>query len=273
MTSERPYPKRFSLRQKTRRNRGISTIISTIIIVAVLLVILVVASFVAMNILGLQMADSEFEQAKTNMQLLDDVIQDVSLRQGAGSYVQFNQVTGGIGIAKDTQNNITIRDPSGKPIYSSPTPSISLVYSGGNLVSGANETLRGSQVLKVSMDQPIGYLRVETGNGVKIRLDYNRVRVVPMGQQLIGTTTYNLTEITFLQFVQGNTTGSGTVNVRAQNIAINNYYSQYSNIQAGTSPIQLLLGSNPNPAPLLPLPRGDNVVVIVSVVVIQISMT
>src|SRR3990170_104866 len=93
----KPLPKR-------RTTRAVSTVITTIILSAVLLGILVVASFVAVNILDMQMASTEFEQAKTNMLLLNDIIQDVSLRRGSGGYVQFNQRTGGIGIASTTEN-------------------------------------------------------------------------------------------------------------------------------------------------------------------------
>jgi hypothetical protein len=87
-----------------RSTRAVSTVITTIILSAVLLGILVVASFVAVNILDMQIASTEFEQAKTNMLLLNDIIQDVSLRRGSGGYVQFNQRTGGIGIASTTEN-------------------------------------------------------------------------------------------------------------------------------------------------------------------------
>ncbi|MEM3551276.1 MAG: hypothetical protein QXV01_09335, partial [Candidatus Bathyarchaeia archaeon] len=83
---------------KYRSHSGISSVTTTIIITGTLLILLVIASFVGTNLLELYMADTEFEQAKTNMILLDKVIQDVALRQGAGGYVQFNQRSGGIGI-------------------------------------------------------------------------------------------------------------------------------------------------------------------------------
>ncbi len=82
--------------------KGISSIITTIIITGILLIILVVASFVSANILNLQVANTEFEQAKSSMLLLDDIIQDVSLRPGSGGYAQFNERTGGVGISQQT---------------------------------------------------------------------------------------------------------------------------------------------------------------------------
>lgn len=112
MALSKPPTNRLSLTRKDRRKKGISSIISTVIITAALLIILVVASFVATNILSLQMADSEFEIAQSNMLLLDSVIQDVSLRPGAGGYVQFNQRTGGIGVAEQTDNIMVLAYPS-----------------------------------------------------------------------------------------------------------------------------------------------------------------
>ena len=98
-------------RKKPARNqKAVSPIISTIIITSVLLTILVIASFVSTNILDLQIAGAEFEQAKTNMVLLDQVIQDVALRPGSSSYVQFNQRTGGIGVYENTEK-FTILGP------------------------------------------------------------------------------------------------------------------------------------------------------------------
>ena len=58
----------------TKNRKGISPTIATIIISSTLLIILVIASFVSANVLELQIASTEFEQAKTNMMLLDEVI-------------------------------------------------------------------------------------------------------------------------------------------------------------------------------------------------------
>jgi len=263
---------RLSPMRKGRRKKGISSIISTVIITAALLIILVIASFVATNILGLQMADSEFQQAQSNMLLLDSVIQDVSLRQGAGSYVQFNQITGGIGIAKDTTSTLTITGPSGHTYPSTTEPHnslYSLVYTGGTSMSGASQDLKGSNSLSITLQQPIGYLRVETGNGLKIKLDYNRVRVVNMSQQWIGSVPYEFYEITFLQLTQGSTTGSGNVRVMAQNVGITNIPWTFT----GTSGvITATLKSTDPPTTLLSMSSTKNYAVLITIVTIQISI-
>ena len=98
--------KRPNQLSKTKDKRAVSPVISTVIISSTLLIILVVASFISTNLLELQVANTEFEQAKTNMLLLNRMIQDVALRQGAASSIQFNQRSGGIGIYQSTENLI-----------------------------------------------------------------------------------------------------------------------------------------------------------------------
>lgn len=582
MTTNKTTRNKHTITKKTRCNRGVSSVISTIIITSALLIILAVAAFAATNILSNQMADSEFQQAQSNMQLLNSVVQDVSLRQGAGSYVQFNQITGGIGVATDQQNRLVITAggqtqnqtrsltlvpnaggsysdwhvyPNGNkwsatsdnnsftgieltgpvlgketenlgdtsqtgtinsvtaymnasvietslnetlfansmgnnvtgwttvgsapylnndtsnwvwtktnnakegnfgysdhtvlgtmsstslffeakadgddtftvelydgsvwssiyaiPIlttsytwnsinvtsflnslnkvdkcqvrityskngnadnvyvrrsylsikYANPTtaakvflktptgdgpesvdfnistsgfstyrqtflknrlgtswtwseindleigcnatalsanaklqvsefwvevsytvvesipgnaiftsPALtSLVYRAGTSTSGAAQTLEGSNATSVSVDQPIGYLRIETGSGVKIDLDYNRVRVVTMGQQNVGNTTYNFTGITFIRLKPGSMGGSGTVNVKAQNLAINATYFTYTNSPKDNL-IQTYLTSTNQKTTLLTVTAGSNAIIILTVVEVQISI-
>ncbi len=88
--------------KRTLKGKGVSPVVSTVIITAILLIILVIASFVSTNILEMQVTNTEFEQAKSNMLALNQVIQDVALRPGSGSYLQFNQRSGGIGVYQST---------------------------------------------------------------------------------------------------------------------------------------------------------------------------
>jgi hypothetical protein len=171
------------------------------------------------------MASTEFDMAKSNMLLLDTTVQDVSLRPGAGGYVQFNEREGGIGIYKTT-DNLTISATNGSITNSANyTNLVQLVYSGGSLASAAVNPSTGYTSLRgnlsfayVNMSQGLGFLRLEQNNGAKIKLDYDRVRIVSTG--LIDSQT-NLVQISFIHLIKGNTAGSGTVNVQVQNIQTN----------------------------------------------------
>jgi hypothetical protein len=270
--------------RKTRRNplalnaKGVSTIMSTIIITGTLLIILVIASFVSANVLDMQIANTEFEQAKTNMQTLDQVIQDVALRRGSGGYVPFNERSGGIGINTTTQKLTVIISPKGLPdyiIYNSTngTPLTSIIYRGGSKVSGTDLNLTGNDNLIVGMSDPLGYVRVAVDNGLKIKLDYFRVRIVQGTPLMVGNTTYNLAEITYIRilYVNGTMGGSDIVNFKVQNVAVNTITRQYN-----TNDVNLTVQLDNRIDPPRPLNSGDSgtgTAVIFTEVVIQVSST
>ena len=220
--------------------RAFSTVISTIILTSVLLIILIVATFVSTNMLTLQMNSTEFEQAKSNMLLLDDMVQDISLRAGSGGYLQFNERTGGIGLTQSTMTvTVNVTDNEGtKTIYNNSLTIFNFTYSGGSLTSAANVDLRGNESMGtlMNMSQSLGYLRVELDKGAKIKLDYDRMRVVQVG--LIDGST-NLIEITFVRLVKGAMGGSGTVNVKLQNVQT---ITNATSIPSGNVTIDVIFG-------------------------------
>ena len=217
------HKKQFPLKQATTSIRAISTVITTIIVTAVLLVILVVAAFVSENILSLQLASTEFDQATTNMGLLDQVIQDAALRQGAGGYVQFNQRTGGIGM-NQTANTLSIVAVAkyGNSTTWQWSSLLSLLYHGGSEVSGAAKNISGTPNLNVSISDPLSFLRVEVGQGIWVKLDYNRIRTISMGTLIANNSAYDFYDITFIHLIKGTISGgSGTVNFKVQNLNVN----------------------------------------------------
>jgi hypothetical protein len=203
--------------------KAVSNVVSTIILTGILLTIFVVAMFVSTNILNAQLTSTEFNQAQSNMQLLDSTIQDVSLRSGAGGFVQFNEREGGIGVAS-TNDTVTlqVQDANHKLAYGNTTnPLVQLSYRGGTQASAAVDpttgytTLSGSPNTYVDLTTGLGWLRLAQDNGGKIKLDYNRFRIASAG--LIDNQT-NLVQVTFIRLVKGDITAStGTVSVSVQN--------------------------------------------------------
>jgi hypothetical protein len=422
-----------TFKKDSKKIRGISPVVSTIIISATLLIILVIASFVATNMLELQIANTEFEQAKTNMLLLDEVIQDVALRRNAGGYVQFNQRSGGINIIQNTEtlkilgppqrksgtltlrpnaagtyqnwmpygdgnahhdrtsdqnditgvqitgdeskketlnledasqtgtiNNVTayirakadgtgqgegaaliwklgsseveaiatIIARSGFNVYSATRttdpadgnwdwadinnleigaratqlgkgetiqvsefwievnytveerelnsgsdskPLYSLVYRGGSKVSGADMILRGSDSLNVNLAGTLGYLRIKTGHGVQIILDYNRVRIIKAGVIVLGNTTASLIEITFIRLEKGSIIGSSdTVNVKVQNKNVNTITHIYDTSDKSIT-FEIKLGDSISP-PITFTVECDKTVVLFTEILVEISI-
>ncbi len=206
--------------------RGSSPAISAVIISGTMLIILGVASFVSMNLLELQLASTELEQAKSNMLLLDEVIHDVALRRGSGGYVQFNQRSGGVGVeVRDEALTILAGPPGGEEEIYSLSPLLTLVYRGGSSASGSEATLRGNGSLIVNMSNMLSYVRVELDDGVCVRLDYDRVRITDLGEFILtdgeNSIVQRFIEVGVIRLSMGPMGGSGTVNLKAQNVAIN----------------------------------------------------
>ena len=268
--------------------QAVSTIISTIILTSVLLIILLIASFVATNVLILQMNSTEFELAKTNMLLLDDTVQDTALRPGSGGYVQFNERTGGIGVtsqSEDVSISMQIGAEPILPIYDLGQLILyDLVYSAGSLTSAAAINLRPQDTSGTPVDlgtavdtsKPIGYVRVVLDNGPKIKLDYDRMRITQVG--LIDGST-NLIEITFLKLQKNPDPnqwgGSGTVNLKVENVKTE---TKIQNIPTGTQPVKIYIDFGTQSTPYVcAVPDGatsfTTTVILITEITIQVSKT
>lgn len=219
--------KGFQRDRNPKNIRGISPVISTVIISGTLLIVLAIASFVSMNILELQLASTEFEQAKSNMLLLDEVIHDVAMRRGSGGYVQFNQRAGGIGIIEEETLSITITNSTRNETFV--YHPYSIIYRGGSFASGSEMVLRplpnstGSEIvpsLIVNMTDMLSYIRVEFDEGIRIKLDYNRIRIIDMGEyNITGGGSKKIIGLNFiiLKMRKENVGPSGTIYLKVKN--------------------------------------------------------
>jgi len=225
-------------RQIAPNKRAVSSVITTIILTGVLLIILLVATFVSANILNAQIVSTEFSQAKSNMLLLDSTIQDVALRPGSGGYVQFNNREGGIGIYQ-VDGTLTITVTNGTDSYTKTFDNlIQLTYRGGTLSTAVDQPLNGVQDVNVSVSQGLGYLREQQDDGAKIKLDYNRCRINPMG--LIGTDT-NLIQISFIHLEKGVTGSVGDANVQVYNNGTSTEVWEFSTSTGTPPPISITI--------------------------------
>lgn len=97
----------------------------------------------------------------------------------------------------------------------------------------ANLTNPGGLIID-SLFKPLGHVKIETGGGAWVRLDYNRVRVIR------NNSTKTL-EIHLIQLTPGRFGGSGTVTVRVQNKGI---YTLYSAKLSGSLIIRARVGAS-----------------------------
>ncbi len=256
-----------ALMLKLRRSRlAISPVISAVILTSILLVILIIAAFVSANILEMRVQNTEFEQAKTNMMLLDEIIEEAGLKQGAGSYVQFNLNSGALSVIEGDDMTINV---SGLETVTFKT--LTFTYRSGGFVSSSNSPLRGENSLIVSgAGAPLGYLRIENKDGVaQIKLDYNRVKVINFTDETSG---YNVVEIIFFKVKRAESKsmgGSGLLRVSAQNkgVQIKSY-----NCERETPVVSVQVGSisefySPS------FSNGNDVIVIVVESEVEVSLS
>jgi len=200
--------------------RALSVTLPTVIISSAILILMGIATFVSANILELQIQNTEFEQAKVNMMLLDEIVEDVCLKQGSGSYLKFNLRTGSLSVVNGTDSLKVFVKGYPSPILNCPS-ALTLAYRAGSLASYPEEVLRGTDDLVVTgMSASLGFLRLETGGGLWIRLDYDRIRLVDSGLVTVNGSIYHFLEITFLRMVRGSLGGSERLNIKAQNAGI-----------------------------------------------------
>ncbi|MEM2960596.1 MAG: hypothetical protein QXU67_03220 [Candidatus Bathyarchaeia archaeon] len=195
--------------------------------------IAMITAYAANNVLELQMQAAEFDNAKTGMRLLMDVITDVGLRHGSGSSVRFNSRAGRFNVIEMSngmkkiylkveliagEERITLIDTS-----ETLEPLLNITYGGGTYMSTLSPLNIGTNDLKVeSTSMPLGWLRTRQENGAWIKLDFNRVRIIPSGIVNIAGTNYYCLDIAFIQMIKGDFSGAypPTLNVKVQNVGI-----------------------------------------------------
>lgn len=218
--------------QSGRKRRAISPVISTLIISASVLVVTGIASFLALNVLELQSQQTEFDQARSNMQILASIIEDTGVKPGAGSFIRFNERTGGLGYVDTNPLTVTTK-VNGAPadLLISVDKPLNLTYRGGRLVSTFDENVTGTPDLMIEgLATPMGFISQQQANGAWLNLDFNRVRIVTGNDVTVGNNKYQVVTVTFFKVSvdPGNFTGSGNLEVKVQNEKIQPTQYTYS---------------------------------------------
>lgn len=210
--------------------KGISDAIVTVMLVSVMLTMVTVGVFFARLNLSMQAQATEFENGKSSMISLAQMIEGLSLTKGSASYTRFSISSGGLALTQGTENlKIKVEDIT---VFED---RINLVrFRGGGGVSSPNfAILRGdpslmpTNCLIVSPDKPapLGWVYLKRENGAWVIMDFGRVRVVPSG--IISTTRdglnwdpLNVIEITYVRITYGTLSGSNVYDVCAKVINV-----------------------------------------------------
>ncbi len=209
--------------QPHRKRQAVSPVISTLIISTSVLIVTGASGYLALNMLELQSQHTEFDQGRFNMQTLEELIEDTGVKPSSGSFIRFNERTGGLGYIIDNSRPIVLRVDDGTTTTNVPLTSapMNVTYRAGRLVGTYNSVVKGKDDLIISgLAAPLGVVKQQQANGAWLTLDFNRVRVVNGTMVNVGSDRYQLITITFFNVtaVRGEFTGSGNLEVKIQNV-------------------------------------------------------
>ncbi|MEM3404452.1 MAG: hypothetical protein QXJ17_07960 [Nitrososphaeria archaeon] len=206
------------------KKRGISPVISTVILFSTIMVIMVGVLGYASSIFQIQSEWAEFSNAKDTTYNLAEIIEDVSLKPGAQSYVRYNPRSGGPNFVEnvgafDLRVNTTVLINGAVNVFS---------YRGGDLVGTSDEVLRGNpeNLIIYGNVAPLGAVNVTQRDGATIFLDFNRVGVIRIGMSnfsrgMIGSSILwepvEIIQVNMINLTFGGGGGSGPVSLIASN--------------------------------------------------------
>ena len=212
----------MSKRVRSRRwKKAVSVPISSIIIGSTILTAIFGAVLLSTQLIESQAERVEFEQAKSAFLLFATSFEDVSLKPQSASHTVIHTRAGGLNLVRDI-GDIEIKIINGSTetvIYSQSVNH--LRFLGGRLVTVQGT---GSPIVQ-GFSEPLGHVYVNQSGGAWTVLDYSRARVVRHGSFYLYTQQgvnekVNLLEVTFVMLLPGDTFGSGTIRMRAENINV-----------------------------------------------------
>lgn len=162
------------LRKMFRGRDGFSNVTSTIILSSVLLIIMITTTYLANDILNIQIAASEFDSAENMITTIDNEIKKLLFKPGSSAVIKASFSTTAPGYTKTGENmNITIGDLEPFSIE------VKLFnIDGRQVISGAPDyDLRGdSSLLIFPYNGSLGRIHVSKPRNMRVSLDYERVQ-------------------------------------------------------------------------------------------------
>ena len=218
----------MSKRVRSRRwKKAVSVPISSIIIGSTILTAIFGAVLLSTQLIESQAERVEFEQAKSAFLLFATSFEDVSLKPQSASHTVIHTRAGGLNLVRDIGDiEIKIINGSAETVIYSQSVN-HLRFLGGRLVTVPGLTYlkgTGSPIVQ-GFSEPLGHVYVNQSGGAWTVLDYSRARVVRHGSFYLYTQQgvnekVNLLEVTFVMLLPGDTFGSGTIRMRAENINV-----------------------------------------------------
>lgn len=193
--------------------------LSTLIVGVSILLIVVISSSVATYMLRVQMAQTEFEEAKENMMVFADIVEEVSAKMDSSGYVKFNCRLGRLDFLKGFKSfTLKLRENGGEHLLAEGSIS-GLRYTSCLSFPTFEKYLRGvGSRIVIGEASPIVSIYSKPGlDGLpSIWLEGFGVRLVEAGTMLLEGMGYvNVYDLVVLKTTSGVTFGSESINVKA----------------------------------------------------------
>lgn len=215
-------------------NRKGQTVIEAVILISFSLVVVIATTYFAFNVLEYQSELSEYESAKSALEKLALLIENVANSEGSSGYVPIYVRAGSLYLASDPEP-VTI-SINGQTLYSNSSGVSLIKFMGGRLVGTANfrlirptsQDLQSSVslndlytkylILDSSKGLPLGWVYEMQSNGAYVVVDFGRIMVTYSGvfnysyivNGSVKFQLYNVVEVSYIKLTRGSTYGSGS---------------------------------------------------------------
>jgi len=212
-----------------KRSKGGYSGIGTLILFSTTLVVTVAAAFAAYGILEAQSQVAEYENARSALVMVAELIEGVSQSEGAAGYSRIYVRSGSLDLASG-ETNFALMIGSWNAIKALSFTNVR--FRAGRLVGGPDySVLRGQTgqtsqpplvILPSTPEIPLGWVYVKQEDGTCVIVDFGRVRVTLVGPLNLssaegGWEPVNVVEVEFIRLVRGPTYGRGVFDIRVQN--------------------------------------------------------
>ena len=273
---------------RSRARSGVAPAITTVILVATTLAIAISAAAFAYNMLELQTQTAEYENGKSTMVSLAEMIEGLAFARGSAAYTTFYMSTGGLELTRGTAS-ITV-NVAGSQILG-PAPVNVIKLRGGSFVASPDyQILRGDPSKEAneslimhsgtSAIEPLGWVYAMRQAGAWVIDDFGRVRVVFSGTNNysingISWKLYNVVELIYINTTFGSFSGTNTIDVTTKVTRANTSYYKLDGVTSVTVIVTRGAASEsysvPSPSTFKGVPVAGTIVML-SVVDVQVSL-
>ncbi|NHV06114.1 MAG: hypothetical protein HA495_02105 [Thaumarchaeota archaeon] len=215
-------------------NKKGQTVVEAVVLISFSLTVVIATTYFAFNVLEYQSELSEYESAKSALEKLTLLIENVANSEGSSGYVPIYIRAGSLYLVSDSEQ-ITIT-AGGKTLYSDPTGASLIKFMGGRLVGtvnfrlirptsqdlgssiGLNDISTNYLIIGSNKVLPLGWVYEVQSNGAYVVVDFGRIMVTYSGvfnysyieNGNVKFKLYNVVEVSYIKLTRGSTYGSGS---------------------------------------------------------------